>query len=67
MAARDADAAALIQRREDLFTLVKRVSGTNRLTELKATRDAKQKALQYSIDPATRYLHLPRSLPASNY
>ena len=67
VAARDADAAALIQRREDLFTLVKRVSGTNRLTELKATRDAKQKALQYSIDPATRYLHLPRSLPASNY
>jgi hypothetical protein len=44
-AARSADAAALLQRREELFGLVKRVSGTNRLKELKPTRDAKQKAI----------------------
>ena len=66
-AARDADAATLLQRREELFGLVKRVSGTNRLTELKPTRDCRQKPIQYHIDPATRYLHLPRSLPAANY
>jgi hypothetical protein len=40
----------------------RRVSGTNRLTELKPTRDGRQKPVQYAIDPATRYLHLPRSL-----
>ena len=47
--------------------MVKRVSGTNRLTELKPTRDAKQKAVPYSIDPATRYVHLPRALPPAAY
>ena len=60
-------AAAVLQRREELFGLVKRVSGTNRLTELKPTRDAKAKAASYSVDPASRYVHLPRTLPPASY
>ena len=64
---RDKAAAALLGRREELFGLVKRVSGTNRLTELKPTRDARQKAVVYSIDPASRYVHLPPSLPPASY
>jgi hypothetical protein len=54
-------------RPSQLFAMVKRVSGTNRLTELKPTRDSKQKALLYSIDPTSRYVHLPRSLPPAQY
>ena len=54
----------MLQRREELFALTKRVSGTNRLTELKPTRDSCQKAMTYTIDPASRYVQLPRSLPA---
>ena len=65
---RDADAAALLQRREELFGLVKRVSGTNRLTELKPTRDTvKQKPIAYAVDPSSRYVHLPRGLPPPSY
>ena len=59
----EAAAATMLQRREDLFALTKRVSGTNRLTELKPTRDSKQKAVLYTVDPFSRYVHLPRSLP----
>ena len=64
---RQAAATALLQRREDLFGLVKRVSGTNRLTELKPTRDQRQKPLAYAVDPASRYVHLPRTLPPKSY
>ena len=63
-ASRAAAAASMLQRREELFALTKRVSGTNRLTELKPTRDSCQKAMTYTIDPASRYVQLPRSLPA---
>mgnify|MGYP003730541173 CR=1 FL=1 len=55
----------LLARREELFACVKRVSGTNRLTELKPSRDARQKPLLYAVDPASRYVHLPKSLPPS--
>jgi hypothetical protein len=64
---REEAATSLISRREELFTLVKRVSGTNRLTELKPTLDQRSKPIAYAIDPATRYVHLPRSLPKSSY
>ena len=50
-----------------LFATIKRVSGTNRLTELKPARDARQKPILYGIDPATRYVHLPRALPPAGY
>ena len=67
-AQREADGSALLQRREELFTLVKRVSGTNRLTELKPTRDSvRQRPISYGVDPATRYIHLPRAMPPANY
>ena len=65
--ARDEAAASLLHRREELFGMVKRVSGNNRLSELKPTRDAKQKAVLYGIDPTTRYVHLPRTLPPPTY
>ena len=65
--ARAEAARLLLQRREELFALVKRVSGTNRLTELKPLNDAKNKASTYGIDPASRYVHLPRTLPPSTY
>ena len=61
------DANSLMQRREELFGLVKRVSGTNRLTELKPVRDSKQKPILYGIDPASRYTHMPRSIPPAQY
>ena len=64
---RAAEASELLQRREELFGLVKRVSGTNRLTELKPTLDHKQKPVSYAVDPASRYVHLPRSLPQPRY
>ena len=57
----------LLPRREELVGRVKRVSGTNRLTELKPTRDGKQKLIAYGVDPASRYVHLPRSLPLPMY
>ena len=65
-AKRAAATNALLQRREELFTLVKRVSGTNRLTELKPTRQG-NKPVSYAIDPATRYVHLSRSQITPNY
>ena len=65
--AREEASAELLQRREELFGLVKRVSGTNRLTELKPTRDHRQKPCVYMVDPASRYVHLPRALPPKRY
>ena len=65
--AREDAANALLQRREELFGLVKRVSGTNRLKELKPTRDARQKPVLYGVDPASRYVHMPRNLPPAAY
>ena len=66
-AARADALSSLLQRREELFGMVKRVSGTNRLTELKPTRDGKQKAVLYGVNPASRYVHLPRNLPPALY
>ena len=53
--------AALLRRREEVFGCTKRVSGSNRLTELKKPVD-KQQRLAYKIDPATRYINLPIDL-----
>ena len=44
----------VIQRREDLFGITKRISGTNRLSELKAHLDCSRR-YQYTLDPSTRY------------
>jgi len=51
----------LLRRREEIFGCTKRVSGSNRLTELKKPID-KQHRLAYKIDPATRYINLPIDL-----
>ena len=53
--------AALLRRREEVFGCTKRVSGSNRLTELKKPVD-KQQRLAYKIGPATRYINLPIDL-----
>ena len=45
---------SVIQRREDLFGITKRISGTNRLSELKAHLDGSRR-YQYTLDPSTRY------------
>ena len=56
---------ALLQRRESLFGYTKRVSGHNRLTELKAfeASDGASKRYCYTTDPHSRYTRLPPSLP----
>ena len=54
-------AARLLERREQIFGCVKRVSGSNRLTELKRPADKRQH-LTYRIDPASRYVNLPADL-----
>ena len=54
----EGELARLVQRREDLYTCTKRVSGTTIKSELKPTTDAKRE-LRYRIDPKTRYTHLP--------
>ncbi len=60
----DAEYQKLLDRREGLFAYTKRVSGANRLTELKAPTDAAdKKRFAYAIDPHTRYAHLPADLP----
>ena len=46
---------ALLRRREELFALAKRLSGTNRQTELKPHLDAGRRYC-YAIDPRTRYM-----------
>ena len=55
------EGAQLLRRREEIFGCTKRVSGSNRLTELKKPLD-KQQRLAYKIDPATRYVNLPIDL-----
>jgi len=60
----DAHFASLLERREALFAYTKRVSGANRLTELKAHMDpADKRRFAYALDPHTRYTHLPVNLP----
>ena len=53
----------LLQRREELFKLCKGVSGSNRLTELKPSKV--QNKLTYGVDPYSRYVRVPQSLPAA--
>ena len=63
-AATDDEYAQLLERREALFAYTKRVSGANRLTELKPHCEPASKAkLAYTVDPHTRYASLPASLP----
>ena len=52
--AAEADFAALLKRREDLYALTKRLSATNRKQELRPHLDSGRR-LCYAIDPATRY------------
>ena len=60
----DAEYQKLLDRREALFAYTKRLSGVNRLTELKAPTDtADKKQFAYAIDPYTRYALLPLDLP----
>lgn len=49
------DFAELLRRREEIFGLTKRISGSNRLTELKAHLDLKTGKFAYTLDPSTRY------------
>eukprot|EP00966_Prymnesium_polylepis_P047038 1089494-Prymnesium_polylepis.1 len=60
-AARVAAEDALLKRREALFKICKGVSGSNRLSELKKHIKA------YGIDPHSRYVNVPPSLPAALY
>ena len=60
--ASDRDVELLLARREALFGYTKRVSGHNRLTELKPHSDTKSK-FTYVIDPHSRYAALPPDLP----
>ena len=53
----------LAARREGLFNVTKKISGYNRLTELKPHAD-KQNRLAYHHDPRSRYVNLPPDLPA---
>jgi len=48
-----ADANPQIEWREDLFGMTKRISGTNRLSELKAHLEGNRR-YRYTLDPATR-------------
>ena len=48
------DFAALLRRREEIYGLTKRLSGSNRQKELKPHLDA-QRRYSYSLNPATRY------------
>ena len=60
----DAEYQKLLDRREALFAYTKRLSGVNRLTELKAPTDtADKKQFAYANDPYTRYALLPLDLP----
>ena len=55
---------ALLERREALFAYTKRVSGTNRLTELKPPIDSSTRRYSYAIEPSSRYTALPADLPS---
>ena len=50
----------LLERREALYAYTKRVSGVNRVRELRGGTDG---PFGYGIDPTTRYVSLPRDLP----
>ena len=52
----------LCARREGLFNVTKKISGYNRLTELKPATD-KQNKLAYHHDPRSRYVNIPADLP----
>ena len=49
----------LLERREALYAYTKRVSGANRIRELKGGTDG---PFGYGVDPATRYVSLPAGL-----
>ena len=55
----------LLRRREEIFGLTKRLSGSNRLKELKPHLDP-QRRYCYSLDPRTRYASWNRAEPAPN-
>ena len=57
------DFAELLRRREEIYGLTKRLSGSNRAGELKAHLDAQRKYC-YNINPATRYGGWTKSEPA---
>ena len=46
-----------------LFAYTKRVSGANRLTELRPHTDSSKGHFVYAVDPQTRYARLPPELP----
>ena len=52
--AKAADFGALLARREELFGILKRLSGSNRQTELKPHLGTGRRAA-YTLDPHTRY------------
>jgi hypothetical protein len=47
--------AELLRRREDLYGTIKRLSGSNRLKELRPHLDVRTGAYVYTLDPSTRY------------
>ena len=49
------DFTPILQRREAIFALTKRISGNNRQKEMKHHLDANRK-LAYTIDPGSRYI-----------
>ena len=53
--------AGVVMRREFLYGCTKRISGTNRLSELKPpiAKSSGNSTVAYRIDPCTRYCHLP--------
>lgn len=61
----EASLEAMLQRREGLFAHTKRVSGHNRLTELRPfeASEGATRRFCYTIDPHSRYNSLPASLP----
>ena len=59
----NAQLESLLSRREALFAYTKRVSGHNRLTELKPHVDSASRKYSYGIDPLSRYTSLPPDLP----
>ena len=48
------DFTPVLQRREAIYALTRRISGTNRQKELKPHHDAQRK-FAYTPDPSTRY------------
>jgi len=54
----------ILRRREELYGLTKRLSGTNRLQELKPHHDGARRFC-YGLDPATRYAAWVDAVPAT--